>query len=116
MDDYISGHMAKDFGAPAYLGVSASLTGRRWIGLEPDAERLADRMVQETGLPHAVARVLARLGVAPEAAEDYLSPRLRDLLPDPHRLKDMEPAAARRPAAASDPDRLTQWSPKSFVA
>ncbi len=110
MDDYISGHMAKDFGAPAYLGVSASLTGRRWIGLEPDAERLADRMVQETGLPHAVARVLARLGVAPEAAEEYLSPKLRDLLPDPHLLKDMEPAAARFARAVETGERIAVFA------
>ncbi|OZO45492.1 single-stranded-DNA-specific exonuclease RecJ, partial [Pseudomonas fluorescens] len=39
--------------------------------------------------------VLARRGVDPIEARSFLEPQLRDLLPDPRSLKDMETAAAR---------------------
>jgi single-stranded-DNA-specific exonuclease len=67
------------------------------------AERLAAALVQRAGLEHGVAAVLAHRGVPPEAAEAYLTPSLRDLLPDPSVLKDMDAASAAhraRPAAA----------------
>lgn len=52
-------------------------------------------MAQNTGLPPAVCQVLARRGVPMSEAKSFLTPQLRDLLPDPRRLKDMEKAAAR---------------------
>ncbi len=79
----------------AFLGVETSLTGRHWVGLDDAVERQAERIAQITNEPGPVARVLARLGVAAEAAESYLAPSLRDLLPDPRGLQDMEQAAAR---------------------
>ena len=90
----------------AFLGISSSLTGRRWLGPAPETERLAEGMAQQTGLPPALCRILARLGVAPEAAESYLAPRLRDLLPDPLTLNDMAPAAARFLAALERGERI----------
>lgn len=78
-----------------YLGVECSLTGRRWRGPGLEAERLAEAIAQQTALPRPLCQTLARLGVPPEAAAAYLDPRLRDLLPDPRRLRDMETAAAR---------------------
>jgi len=79
----------------AFLGVETSLTGRRWIGPTPETDRLAEALVQSAALPRALCQTLARLGVAPEACAGYLEPKLRDLLPDPRHLKDMEKAAAR---------------------
>lgn len=79
----------------AFLGVERSVTGRRWVGPDPAQDRLAEAIAQRTGLPLPVGHILARRGVAPEAAEAFLSPTLRDLLPDPRSLKDMERAAAR---------------------
>ena len=79
----------------AYLGVEQSLTGRHWVGPDVETDRAAEAMAQATGLPRAVAQVLARRGVAPPDAEAFLTPQLRDLLPDPRGLKDMEAAAAR---------------------
>lgn len=90
----------------AFLGVGASLTGRRWVGLSPEAERLAEAIAQQTGLPGPLARTLARLGVAPEAAEDYLEPRLRDLMPDPSEFRDMDRAAERLVAAVGRRERI----------
>ena len=78
-----------------YLGVHRSVTGRLWVGPTPEAERMAEALAQQAGLPRPLCQTLARLGVPPEAAQVYLHPRLRDLLPDPRILKDMEAAAAR---------------------
>lgn len=78
-----------------FLNVSASLTGRRWVGPSVEAGRLSEAMAQATGLPDPLCRTLTRLGVRAEEATGYLSPALRDLLPDPLVLKDMGAAAAR---------------------
>ena len=79
----------------AFLNVEHSLTGRRWIGPSVEADRLAEAMARDTRLPLPLARVLVARGVAPEEAAGFLEPTLRDLLPDPRSLKDMETAAAR---------------------
>ena len=79
----------------AFLGIEASLTGRRWVGPSAEIERQAEALLQHTALPRPLCQTLARLGVAADEAAGYLAPRLRDLLPDPRSLKDMEPAAAR---------------------
>ena len=79
----------------AFLGIEHSLSGRRWVGPAPHLERQAEMIAQGSGLPAALCQVLARRGVAAEDAERFLEPQLRDLLPDPRGLKDMEAAAAR---------------------
>ncbi|MDW4496508.1 single-stranded-DNA-specific exonuclease RecJ [Sulfitobacter sp. D35] len=79
----------------SFLGVEASLTGRRWVGPGVEAERAAEMLVQRAGLPLAVAQVLARREVPPEEAEAFLAPSLRETLPDPRRLRDMEAATER---------------------
>lgn len=79
----------------AFLGVEASLTGRRWVGLSIEEDRQAEAIAQAARLPLPVARVLARRGVAPEGATGFLAPALRDLLPDPLTLRDMGAAADR---------------------
>lgn len=79
----------------AFLNVETSLTGRRWIGPSDDSERLAEAMAQTTRLPLALCATLVARGVAPQDAAGFLAPQLRDLLPDPLRLKDMASAAAR---------------------
>ncbi len=52
-------------------------------------------MAQRLGLPEVVGRVLAARGVGLEDADAFLNPTLKDLLPDPSRLKDMDAAAER---------------------
>jgi single-stranded-DNA-specific exonuclease len=90
----------------AFLGVETSLTGRRWVGPSAEAERLAEAMAQSGDLPRELCTVLTRLGVAPESAAAFLAPALRDLLPDPRRLRDMETAAARLNAAVRGRQRV----------
>jgi len=90
----------------AFLGVETSLTGRRWVGPTIEVERAADAMVQAIGLPRAVCQVLARRGIAADEAERFLAPQLRDLLPDPRSLRDMETAAQRFVAAVTARERI----------
>ncbi|CTQ33109.1 single-stranded-DNA-specific exonuclease RecJ [Jannaschia rubra] len=88
-----------------WLGVVSSATGRRWVGLDPEQERLAEAIAQ-TGQPVALSRHLARRGVLPEDAAAFLEPRLRDLLPDPLTLRDMGVAADRLLAAVAGRQRI----------
>ena len=90
----------------AYLGIEASITGRRWIGPDIEAERLTEAMVQQTGLPLSLCATLVRRGVQPAEAQKFLEPQLRDLLPDPRSLKDMEKAARRVLAAVSRREKI----------
>ncbi len=78
-----------------YLGVESSLSGRRWVGPGVEVERQAEALGQAGGWSRALCAVLARLGVSAAEVPGYLEPKLKDLLPDPRVLKDMEPAAAR---------------------
>jgi len=90
----------------AFLGVAASATGRRWVGPGLNEDRLSEAMAQSTGLPAPLCRTLVRRGVAPEDAAAFLAPTLRDLLPDPRSLKDMERGAARFLAAVTARERI----------
>ncbi|MFA7431128.1 MAG: single-stranded-DNA-specific exonuclease RecJ [Rhodospirillaceae bacterium] len=81
-----------------FLEVEQSFCGRRWA-LRPGDERQAAVIGQRLGLPEVVCRVLAARGVGVDTAEAFLNPTLRDLLPDPSHLKDMDKAIARLVAA-----------------
>jgi single-stranded-DNA-specific exonuclease len=84
--------------ATGFLGVERSALGRRWYA-RLDDDRLALGLAQRLGVPEIVARVLAARGVDAEAAPAFFEPRLREQLPDPTHLKDMNRAAARLAAA-----------------
>ncbi len=94
----------------AFLSVETSLTGRRWVGPDPAADRLAEGMAQATRLPLPLCRILACRGILPEAAPAFLAPALRDLLPDPLTLKDMAPAADRLLRAVARRDRIAVFA------
>ncbi|MFT6223945.1 MAG: single-stranded-DNA-specific exonuclease, partial [Paracoccaceae bacterium] len=96
--------------APAFLGVSASLTGRRWVGPSVEDTRHAEALEQVTRLPAAVCRVLSRRGIAAHDAEGFMAPSLRELLPDPRGLLDMEQAATRFLAAVAKRERIAVFA------
>lgn len=82
--------------ARTFLAVDRSIGGRRWLNaLDERAEASALKMAQTLGLPDIVCRVLAARGVAEAEAIAFLGPRIRDLMPDPSTLTDMEAAASR---------------------
>ena len=90
----------------AFLNVEQSLTGRRWVGPSAENQRLAEAMAQATHLPPAMCQALTVRGVSPGDAAAYLSPSLRDLLPDPTVLRDMTRAAARFLQAVQTNERI----------
>ncbi|KPP85047.1 MAG: single-stranded-DNA-specific exonuclease RecJ [Rhodobacteraceae bacterium HLUCCA08] len=90
----------------AFLGVEGSATGRRWIGPGLEEDRQAEAMAQALDLPLPLCRTLARRGVTAETAPDFLAPTLRDLLPDPRGLRDMDAAAARLNQAVARAERV----------
>lgn len=96
--------------APAFLGVERSAGGRRWEGPDAETLRLGAAIAQAAGLPEIVGRILARRGVAPAEARAHLAPSLRDLMPDPSRLRDMDAAAARLHAAVRAGERIAVFA------
>ncbi|NCO16430.1 MAG: single-stranded-DNA-specific exonuclease RecJ, partial [Alphaproteobacteria bacterium] len=97
-------------GARAFLNVEASILGRRWVGPSVEQDRLAEAMAQATPLPLALCHTLVRRGVAPADTAAYLAPSLRDLLPDPLVLKDMDLASARLVAALRARQRIAVFA------
>jgi single-stranded-DNA-specific exonuclease len=79
---------------PAVLGVERSIGGRQWRPRAGD-ERAGLAIAQRLGVPEIVGRVLAGRGIGIDGAESFLNPTLRDLLPDPSRLTDMDKAVDR---------------------
>lgn len=96
--------------ARAFLGIASSLSGRRWVGPGAAEDRLSEAMVQDTGLPAPLCRALVQRGVAAADAAAFLAPTLRDLLPDPHALRDMEKAAARFLTAVRTKQRIAVFA------
>lgn len=74
------------------LGVERSVTGQAWR-FRCEDEAKVDALVQANGLGELTSRLLAGRGVAPDEASAFLEPSLRDHMPDPSSLKDMDKAA-----------------------
>ncbi len=108
-----------------FLGVSNSLTGRRWRERPADPTITRDHKAR-LGLSEPLARALASRGVAAGEGEAFLRPTLKALFPDPSSFADMDRAAAllvdgiiaRRPMAvfadydvdgASSAAQLVRW-------
>lgn len=84
------------------------VSGQRWQNaLDETGEKKAERLALTTGLPLVIARLLTHRGVGAEDVDAYLEPRLRDLMPDPHVLQDMEKGAARIAKAIRDAEEIT---------
>ncbi|WP_233433012.1 single-stranded-DNA-specific exonuclease RecJ [Thalassospira povalilytica] len=77
-----------------FMGIERSVTGKWWRERATD-ERLATTISQRFGVPEIVGRVMANRGIGLDDAESFLSPTLRDLMPDPSSLQDMDMAASR---------------------
>lgn len=87
------------------LFVERSFSGYAWRPRLEDA-RLALTLAQRLELPEIVARALAGRGIGPDEAEAFLTPTLRNALPDPAHLIDMDRAAARIADAVTAGDRI----------
>ena len=76
------------------FGVERSASGARWIWRSDD-ERAILTLSQKLGIPDMLARILVGRGILHETAADYLTPSLKNQMPDPCHLKDMEKAVTR---------------------
>ena len=101
--------MSED-GGVNFLGLNSSVTGRRWIGPDNETQRAAQTLEQQAGYPAALCQVLARRGVTAATADSFLSPALRDLLPDPRKLRDMHKAAERFLDAVDRHERIAVFA------
>ena len=82
--------------AEAFLGVRSSARGLAWLNrLDSRGANLATAISQQHGLPDLLGRVLASRGATLENVTVLLNPTLRELMPDPGILTDMEKAATR---------------------
>jgi len=87
------------------LGVERSVCGRRWRWRGGDAQA-GHEIAARLALPEIVGRLLAQRGVDLDHAPGFLQPRLREQLPDPAHLRDMEAAAARLVRAVRDGETI----------
>jgi single-stranded-DNA-specific exonuclease len=79
-----------------FLGVARSALGRVWTErCDAGQAMTALAIAQSHGIPDVLARVLAGRGIAVSDTPTFLAPRLRELMPDPHKLTGMEAATAR---------------------
>ncbi len=79
-----------------FLGIEKSALGRAWRDrLDEPGRAQALAIAQTSGLPDILSRVLAGRGVTAETAEAFLEPTIRDAMPDPSVLTDMDRAVER---------------------
>ncbi|CAN1565600.1 RecJ Single-stranded DNA-specific exonuclease [Caulobacteraceae bacterium] len=81
----------------SFLGIESSLTGRRWLQRLPDGHSEAEIGVLEEGVRRLgigamQAKLLVARGAVPDTALRILSPKLKNELPEPFTLQDMEKA------------------------
>lgn len=69
-----------------------SLGGNLWK-VTPADERKAEVITQRFELPLLVSRIISARGIELSDVENFLNPKLQNLLPDPNVLKDMQIAA-----------------------
>ena len=72
--------------AHAFLGVKKSLSNRHWIGPSIRNERIASRLVQDYNMSLLTALMLAKRNIDTNMLKSYLSPKIRDLMPDPYKI------------------------------
>ncbi|MGO8800294.1 MAG: single-stranded-DNA-specific exonuclease RecJ [Roseiarcus sp.] len=90
-----------------FLNVERSVLGRPWRSrLDGAGEAQALAIAQVSGQSDLMARVLAGRGVKLEGVGRHLAPTLRDLMPDPFTLRDMEPAVARLAQAVERAEKV----------
>ena len=87
---------AETFPADTFLGVKSSARGLVWRNrLDAAGINLATAISQRHGLPDLLGRVLAARGGTLDNIPVLLNPSLKECMPDPSSLRDMDKAALR---------------------
>ena len=84
--------------ADALLGVRRSALGQRWEA-RPFVPRQAEAIANQLGVTMTVGQLISGRGIAIEDADAFYNPSLKDSLPDPSSILDMDTGAARIIAA-----------------
>lgn len=74
--------------------MNISVLGSNWKSRDID-ERQVYRYVNDYNISELLARIMIARGVEEQDVEKFLNPKIKDLLPDPFHLLDMEKACAR---------------------
>ncbi|WP_174800249.1 single-stranded-DNA-specific exonuclease RecJ [Methylosinus sporium] len=92
---------------PPFLGVERSVSGRVWRArLRPQEEVQASAIAQLHGHGDLLSRVLAGRGITQETAATFLAPTLRELMPDPLVLQEMDAAVERLARAVEASEQI----------
>lgn len=92
---------------PIFLNVKQSLTGQRWVDrLSRVQAGEAERLERDGRYNPLLARIMAARGQTLAGAEDFLKPTLRNLMPDPSTLTDMDAAVERLAYAIERKERV----------
>jgi single-stranded-DNA-specific exonuclease len=89
----------------AFLGVERSYCGRAWRQRRAD-DRQGLAIAQRFSVPELVGRLLAARHVTVDDTASFLNPKLRDLLPDPSRFRDMDRAVERLQEAIARNEKI----------
>ncbi len=76
------------------LNIEQSVAGNRWVFRDVD-DRQVQAIQQRFNFSELLARILSARGVEVDAAEYFLSPTLKNMMPDPFHYLDMDKAAQR---------------------
>jgi single-stranded-DNA-specific exonuclease len=74
--------------------IPLSATGAHWVFAQAP-QHVKDGLVEASAMPQPCAHILASRGITKAELEQWLDPKIRDLMPDPSQLADMDIAAAR---------------------
>lgn len=71
-----------------------SVTGKKWR-IADHNERVVSALIQKFDVPEIVARILSIRGIEFDDVENFLKPTIKNSMPDPYEMLDMEIAAKR---------------------
>lgn len=79
-----------------------------WLkSLNSEMDRYSLKLTQQFGIPSVLARILVARSIDECSINSYLNPKLRDLLPPPHKFKDMDKAVKRILLAIQRQEKIT---------
>ena len=88
-----------------FYNVETSLTRKSWRE-RPFANHVAMGLAQKFAVPEIMSRVLAGRGHTMQTTSSFLAPKLRDFLPDPSCLRDMDKAVLRIAKAIYNQEKI----------
>ncbi len=90
-----------------FLNVKKSITDKIWVDrLNSEMARNAKTIAQTSNLSEIVGRILAARMVKPHEAEIFLTPTIRDLMPDPSSITDLDNLVAYLASAIINKEKI----------